>query len=207
MNLPKGDPGVWLAKRLKPGDIVFDVGANEGQCAEHYIKAGAKVYCLEPDSRCWPGLLLRCPTVEILPCAAAAYAGRADLTKGLQTYHSSLRPQAVEKSVGRENVFMMRLDDLGVMPAAVKIDVQGCELDVLRGSTGLLKRCPLWVVEIWPHGFRDHVLTVEAIWTLMDSYGLYPKTLDEPYQPVSRTDLMDWCLAAEPNSFVNLAWM
>lgn len=207
MNLPKGDPGVWLAKRLKPGDIVFDVGANEGQCAEHYVKAGAKVYCLEPDSRCWPGLLLRVPTAEILPCAAAAYAGRADLTLGVQTFHSSLRPQAVDKPDGRENVFMMRLDDLGVMPRAVKIDVQGCELDVLRGAGHLLDTCLLWVLEIWPHGFPDGYETVAAIWDLMASHNLYPKTLEEPPLPVKRDALIAWSVNAEPNSFVNLAWM
>ena len=34
---------------LKPGDLIFDVGANEGFKTAIFLRLGARVVCIEPD--------------------------------------------------------------------------------------------------------------------------------------------------------------
>jgi FkbM family methyltransferase len=203
--MTKGDPAGWLAQRIGPGDIVFDVGANVGHCAEQWLKTGAKVICLEPDRRCWDELKVRAKGAEILHAAAAAFSGHAELTLGKNSATSSLRPSVVPHPEGVEPVVMMTLDEIRAKATAVKIDVQGCELDVLNGADELLETCKLWVIEIWPHGLPHGVTTVMQIYHLMGLAGLSPYTLDG--LSVTEVNLEAWATRASENSFVNLAWM
>jgi len=208
MSYPKGDPGVWLASRLHPGDLVLDVGANVGGCAKHFAAAGARVMAIEPDARCHDELLSSVPSAAIHKMAAAAYVGDADLTLGTQPLHSSLRPQSVLQPAGTCTVRMTTLDSLAadVNVSAIKVDVQGCELDVLLGAPRLLFDCPLWVVEIWPHGFPRQTETVMDIYRWFEVAQKFPHTLEEPPRLLSYDDLMAWCAIAEPHSYLNLAW-
>ncbi|MBC8046405.1 MAG: FkbM family methyltransferase, partial [Fimbriimonadaceae bacterium] len=41
---------------IKPGDLVFDIGANIGKRSEIYLKLGAKAIAVEPQSFCMPFL-------------------------------------------------------------------------------------------------------------------------------------------------------
>ena len=42
---------------IKPGDLVFDIGANVGFKTEAFVACGARVICVEPNPKCLPILL------------------------------------------------------------------------------------------------------------------------------------------------------
>jgi FkbM family methyltransferase len=148
------EPGTATVVRaiLSPGDLALDVGANIG--AISLVMAAAvgpsgQVVAFEPTPRCLDvlrrtlalnGLLDR---VEIAPVAVGAESRTARLHLGLTSSHNSLfalaeSDQAIEVQVGP-------LDQLvtpGASPALVKIDVEGAELEVLRGMRQVIARSP-----------------------------------------------------------------
>jgi FkbM family methyltransferase len=136
---------------------VLDVGASRGQFALVAARRWpqARLICFEPlpdAARTLAGLLASMPAAEVrdvalseLPGVAALYVSRADDS-------SSLLPIAARQSaafpgteeVGVIDVRTNRLDtevDIATLdrPILLKVDVQGGELRVLRGGTGILK--------------------------------------------------------------------
>jgi FkbM family methyltransferase len=136
---------------------VIDVGANKGQFALLALELfpGAMVHAFEPLARPLARLaawsrneprLIRYP----LALGAAAVANAA-MNVAARDDSSSLRPITGRQTalfpgtgkVGEESVTVARLDavlrpDQLIAPVLLKIDVQGSELDVLRGASGLL---------------------------------------------------------------------
>ncbi|GGC31822.1 hypothetical protein GCM10011504_07570 [Siccirubricoccus deserti] len=140
-----------LRRRLPPGGLFVDVGANIGN---HSLFAagvcGARVLAFEPA----PELADHCAAT----LAANGLAASLDLRRqgagaapGFATLRSGPAGNAgmtalVPAAAGAVEV--VRLDDvLREAPAAVKIDVEGMEYAVLEGARGLLQRYhpPLYV--------------------------------------------------------------
>jgi FkbM family methyltransferase len=144
---------------------VIDIGANRGQFAIFARDRwpNAKLICFEPlpGAR---GTLLRVANdlgdAEVLPYALGAEADRRRMRVSESDDSSSLLaatsrqleafPESVE--VDGFDVDVCRLDDVVSTgdvraPALLKIDVQGAELDVLRGASGLLDQVHQMLVE------------------------------------------------------------
>jgi FkbM family methyltransferase len=142
---------------LGPGDVGFDIGAHVGSRVRAWRRLGARVVAVEPQPDFQRILRLffgRDDDVTVVPGAVGARAGRARL--GISTAFptvSSMSPDWIE-SVATDRSFarvrwdrsvevaVATLDDLiaahGV-PAFCKIDVEGFEVDVLRGLTSPLR--------------------------------------------------------------------
>jgi FkbM family methyltransferase len=136
-------------RRFVPqGGLCFDVGANVGERTAIFVDLGARVVAVEPQPDCVEALRARFgESVEIVPAGLGSEPGEAELL--VASYHtiSSLSAgwvAAVQRS-GRFSDFswderrripLTTLDALierfGV-PDFAKIDVEGYELEVLRG--------------------------------------------------------------------------
>jgi FkbM family methyltransferase len=134
---------------IAPGDLVFDVGAHVGSRARALRAAGARVVALEPQEP-FATFLRRTLPHDIVLVTAAAGPTESVAEMAVSRRHptvSSLSTGFTQQAAGlegfghvawdaRQVVQVTTLDALiaahGV-PAFVKIDVEGFELDVLLG--------------------------------------------------------------------------
>lgn len=132
-----------LRRRLKPGGLFVDVGANIGNHALFAAgPCGARVLAFEPS----PALADHCAAT----LAANGLSARLDLRRqglGAAPGTAALRPGPGHNAgrtrleAGAGTVAVVRLDDvLAEAPAVIKIDVEGMEPAVLEGARGVLAR-------------------------------------------------------------------
>jgi FkbM family methyltransferase len=154
-----------LFKFLRPGDTVWDVGANIGYLALLFARAvgpTGKVYSFEPGRRVLPDLrrtVAREPQlIEILELAASDQDGEARFHEDSDSTDRSTLASAgpdgyVVKTARLDTVWRER----GLrMPDVLKIDVEGHEAAVLRGSAELIRQTrPLILFESLDTRLRD----------------------------------------------------
>ena len=175
---------------LKPGMVMVDAGAHHGfytLLAAKKVGPQGKVIAFEPSPRelrrlRWCLVLNRCRNVQIEPVALGSSEGVADLfvCLGKETGCNSLRPPAVSEALSKVSVAVTTLDCFlqrsGIQKVdLIKIDVEGAELEVLRGAGELLQRrprpiicCEVQDLRTKPWGYR-----AKEIIKLLSSYGYY----------------------------------
>jgi FkbM family methyltransferase len=146
-------------------DVVLDVGANDGPYALLLRKHGftGRIVSLEPQAAAFARLDRRAatdPRWEVRRLAAGAAAGTATLNVSANSSSSSLL--AIEQqhvagapesaTVSTETVEVMAIDDLNLVAehehALLKVDVQGYELEALRGAEETLARTAVVEAEL-----------------------------------------------------------
>lgn len=147
---------------------VIDCGANTGQFVENLGKAGwsGEVFSFEPLASEYTALAEKAANVpgwRTFPCALGSSNGEAEIGVAGNSFSSSLLPFARSftelrpdaSPVRSEVIRVRRLDDViqeeGLAidgPILLKLDVQGFELNVLRGAEDFLKRVRLIQTEM-----------------------------------------------------------
>lgn len=164
-----------VSELLRPGMTVVDVGAHHGLYSLLSSKrVGPKgcVFAFEPSprerTRLEKHLLAnRCRNVSVLPIALGLTSSSEDLflVDGGEDYCNSLRPPAVAAATSKVRVAVTSLDEFLENARVqrvdfVKLDVEGAELDVLKGATRMLSaNSPILLVEVFdvrtrPWGYR-----------------------------------------------------
>lgn len=137
-----------------PGDLAFDIGAHLGDRTAAFQGLGARVVALEPQPTLFlwlKRLVGRCQDVTLLPCAAGAEPGEAELAVSEATPTVSTLAHEWRRGIGERNpgfrkvrwegrlrVPVTTLDTLIAehgLPRFCKIDVEGFEAEVLAGLT------------------------------------------------------------------------
>lgn len=161
---------------------VIDVGAHRGQFAlfalDHFPRAS--LYCFEPLPASYATLqqiTARYPRARAFECALGRERGSSELHVSRLSDSSSLLPIAPRYTAafpGTDEVAtawasVERLDDVIeveslTLPCLVKLDVQGGELDALRGAVGTLSRTSELLVECsFIEFYRGQALASEVI--------------------------------------------
>jgi FkbM family methyltransferase len=137
---------LW-ARTLEPGDLFVDIGANIGIYTIWAGELGTRVLAVEPAADTFAllreNVLLNGYPVELIQAAAGADRGTAKFTSGRDCVNQ-LDP------TGDVEVELMTVDDLlrGRAVSGMKIDVEGYEIDVLRGSVEALSSGRIRLIQI-----------------------------------------------------------
>lgn len=149
---------------------VLDVGANVGSHSINFAKVADVVYSFEPQPRTYYNLcanLMLNLVYNVLPLnmALGSYDGETRVANLDPTKPNT--PMGVQVGNGAQPVPMRTIDSLGIKPVDfIKIDVEGHELEVLRGARDTLeKHNPIVYVEIHEKGL------IKPIVDLLGEYG------------------------------------
>jgi FkbM family methyltransferase len=145
---PPDHPEMLVWRRvLKPGDLFIDVGANIGSYAIWAADLGAEVIAFEPAEDTFALLtenvaLNRYP-ITTIQAIAGATSGTARFTVGLDSVNRvdpqgnvEARMVAIDSVVGNRTV------------AGMKVDVEGFEIEVLRGCERMLSEHRLKLIQL-----------------------------------------------------------
>lgn len=165
----------------RPGDIVFDVGANAGGLSllmSRLVGPRGVVCAFEASPRIIEMTLNNmvnggCSNVQLYHRAiyhtshesVAIYAG--------PHLNDSLYPTEVAKGDNFHTVETLALDDFveatGLVPKLIKMDIEGAEFDALQGMKRLLANArPILILEQSPSDMRCHAFLTERGYAAID---------------------------------------
>jgi len=178
------EPHAWACvdSNCHSGDISVDVGANVGiltYCMSRAVGPKGLVYALEPDPFNYSLLvenleLNRCENVIPLQIAAAERTGLTEFFLAPREHHQMSAMMSNAPDAKAATVMRTTLDELLVTCdklSYVKIDVEGAEMLVLRGSEALLRRFhPFLQVEV--HGmFMKNKDSIDELFEFLENIG------------------------------------
>jgi len=160
-------------EHVKPGDVVFDVGANAGfytLLASKMVGPTGRVIAFEPLPRNLSYLrehirINGCENASVMPLAVTATAGSAHFVDESRPSMGSVSDE------GTLEVATASLDSLvasGVVPRPnfIKMDIEGGEDEALAGAREVLGTAGLTLV-LSTHGYLHH----ESCWSLLEKAG------------------------------------
>lgn len=206
----KKEPGTveWIESWFKPGDVFYDIGANVGAyslIAFRFLRGKIKIYAFEPGFVTFPQLCrniyLNGAAEVIVPFQVAL----SDQTSIAAFHYQNLVPGGALHALGApvdqdgrrfQPVFTLptlsyRLDDFvrqfGLpMPNHIKIDVDGTEYQILKGSEEILALPELRSILLEANEEREGA---DEIVRLLEENGLALHSLRNENIVFSRKDL------------------
>jgi FkbM family methyltransferase len=181
------------ALKDKKCDLIFDVGANAGSKAVIFLQHAKRVICIEPNPETLEHLSRRFsnkPQIELVRCACGAHSGTTKmLVFQNDSAYATLSEKWTEEIVKHRKthkisheieVPLETIDNLISKygrPYYIKIDVEGFELEVIRGLSRLV---PLISFECNLPTFKSETLDIISILLSKDSSVLFNYSISEP---------------------------
>jgi FkbM family methyltransferase len=186
-EIPDFEEMCFVLHLLRPGELFVDVGANQGGWALTLAGMGARVIAFEPVPLTFQRLranvnrnaLPIAQLVHAIPCALGEKKQQVKFTSNLDA--GNRRIEGSEERNGSIVVDLERADSVlrRENPVAIKIDVEGEELGVLKGAREILSSPSLLalIVETFrPQNSRHPALI--ALEGLLNQYGFLPVAYD-----------------------------
>jgi len=189
----------WLKQRLQPGDVMLDVGAQFGlyaMLAARVTGPFGKIHAFEPapDSQAVMRRHLKlnnlANSVTLVPAAAGEHSGEALLHMAGTHPSNTLAPTGADPvSLQPVEVRVVSLDDYcrdqRITPRVVKIDVEGWELNVLKGAVELLAAPgTIFLVEMHPYAWESAGHDAQAVADFLIAYQLELQPLTGQSDPL-----------------------
>lgn len=180
----------------RPGGVALDVGANVGAYAllfGGWVGAGGQVFAFEPSARAFEGLSAHVAlnglggVVRPVRAAVSDREGRAALAA--EGHHGTSR-LASTAGEGTETVETVTIDQFcareHIVPTLIKIDVEGWELEALRGARDTIARGGgglALFVEMHPTAWRERGISADDVRAELRAQGLRAVPLREGADP------------------------
>ena len=203
-----------LARRVRHGDVVLDIGANIGALTlplAQLVGIEGQVHAFEPTAFAYAKL--RRNLAENPSFSTRVHAEQLLLVERAGAAHDEALYSSWPLSADDEERHPLHRGALKSLQGAtatsldeylaargvarvdvIKLDVDGNELRVLEGARGTLARCrPLLVFELAPYILDEQAGTLEAILALLGASGYRLKTLEnERPLPADAAALRAW---------------
>lgn len=193
-----------MEDHLKPGDVLFDVGTEQGWCNLAYagIVGPENMVLIEPTTEFWPNIKATWEK-NFTTAPLAFYDGLfSNVTNDARVanphFHEWWPAQSSNDLIDRnkyqyihdnsDGIPEMRLDDYvettGVIPTAITMDTEGSELLILRGSIKTLTehRPKLWISIHPDMSIRDYGTTKEELLEMLEGLGYKYKHLSTDHE-------------------------
>jgi FkbM family methyltransferase len=183
---------------VRPGDVVFDIGANLGAYCVPIGKAvpHATVFAFEPIELNAAlievsVLLNRLTNVDIVRMCVNDSSGTVEFSLAEDSAYSSMVDTGRKVEVERVKCDATSLDDFcadgrSPVPDVVKIDVEGAELKVLQGASSVFakgaKRPRLVLMELYDQNLSVFGTSIAEVTGMMAHWGYRPYVLSEGRQ-------------------------
>jgi FkbM family methyltransferase len=184
----------WIRERIRPDEIVFDVGANIGLftvAMSPWVNRGGMVYAFEPGRKIYRDLQAvvaanRCKNVVLNNVAVGESKGTVRFGELESNDASREASRVIEGENSETQGYEVEVIDLDsfceqhqLKPTLFKIDVEGFEIHVLKGMKKILETVgPKLVIEV--HHDLLNVQGVAELKQILDdnSYSIteLPKT-------------------------------
>ncbi len=163
-------------EHIKEGDTVIDAGAWIGGHAMAYAKkvsATGWVHAFEPNRSAYECLQKNVDNLRVLRhnVVLGDEEGMVPFSAKKGWYDSGYVGD--DETVAK--VWQTRLDPFNIKPNFIKIDVEGCELKVLKGAAKTIeKRRPVMVVEINAPALKRQGSDPQQVidWLTRNNYGM-----------------------------------
>ena len=204
---------LFFDKLIRRDWHIADIGANQGLYTLYFSRQSpeGRVYAFEPDPRLFAALKANvqrngAQNVRLFNAAAADRTTKLTLQAGRFNRGDNRIVPSHLAAPGTVDVDAMPLDD--AIPERrlnlLKIDVQGFEIQVIRGAKRLIEANPDLVIllEFWPHGLKIAGSRPEELLEILSQTGfsIYRDASAETTEPfVYRPN--EW---RRPGQFCNL---
>ena len=189
-----------MRDNLTYGDILFDVGTEQGWCNLIYadMVGPTNMVLIEPTTEFWPNIKATWERNYHYPPMACWDGLVSDVTdtktRVFTPWPAAANGDLIDRNkyqyihAHSQDIKQLTLDDLvtrsGIIPNAITIDVDGAELKVLHGATDtLIEHRPLVWASLHDDLLeRDYNATIEDVHTFMESLGYIPTYLGTDHE-------------------------
>tara|TARA_Y100000590_G_scaffold390304_1_gene466003 strand:+ start:1774 stop:2535 length:762 start_codon:yes stop_codon:yes gene_type:complete len=177
----------WINTYLKPEQTFIDIGANIGIFSLYAgLKKNTKIISLEPSAETFATLNANIRLNNLEQKIQAFCLAASDRTELTQLFMNDQSSGASHNNVGaannqfgkftasaKQSVFSIKLDDFMNFskfsyPDHMKLDVDGNELKVLKGSSKILKKVHSLLLEIEGKNLKENYSEIKHLLTIAD---------------------------------------
>ena len=185
----------------KKNDVIIDIGANTGYYAlrlSSLVGKDGKIIAIEPDPQTFDALKKNCELNNILNIDfhnIAISNSNGEITFHQSVFHSgtsslfvnkndnSKMNELVVKTTTLDELIKEKYDEI----AWIKIDVEGAELAVLKGSLSILRKTKNIIIEVHEHILKQNNENSNEILEILETSGfkitLFNEFWDETHSP------------------------
>jgi FkbM family methyltransferase len=165
---------------IKQGGIVIDAGAYIGDHTIAYAKAvglDGLVFAFEPNPKAFECLEYNMRNYPNTTCFKQGLGSKTE-SKGITNYSGNYGINHITEGVG---ISMTSIDELGMFGVDfIKIDVEGYELEILKGAKETIKKFkPVLLIEINRGTLKREGVKENDIFSFLDELGYAYKNIYE----------------------------
>lgn len=137
----------FLSHILNKNCVVYDIGGNIGYHAVAFASCSKYVYTFEPNKQNYELLLKNISSFDNV-CPVNAAVTNINTFVNVQDFDTNVSSNYgnVKIGSGQSKVIAVKLDDFNIeKPDLVKIDVEGCEYQVLLGMEQIIQKYLPWI--------------------------------------------------------------